>query len=457
MKKWIVVALTLAVLLAACGTPAVTPTPAPAPVEPQPAEPTKAPEQPKPSEPTKAPEATKAPEPTLEPAEISFMMWGAPEELKVWQQIVDDFQAKNPNIKVNVDVSDWDSYWTKLKTLYAGGTPPDVFAMDAPLYPDWVSRGALLNLQKYIDASPGLLDGLYPNTLDVYKTPDGYFGLPRDFQTIVLFYNKDLFDAAKIPYPTDKWTLDDLRKTAKQLTKTVNGNKQWGFSTDLYDMELFWSENIWEHGGDIISADHAKTLIGEPKAREAWKLLSDMVTVDKSMPDYDEALQYGDPFQAGVAAMDTMGHWAVNDRLAAGLNMGVAPMPAGPDGRATSVNSAGFVVAKDSKYPDAAWEFIKYALSEEAQKKLAELGFAIPVLKSVAEGPSYLNPSAPIDQQVFLDALAYARTKPAFKGYEEWATVVGDGLLPVWAGEKMIDEALDEIVPGADAVLAKNK
>jgi multiple sugar transport system substrate-binding protein len=454
MKKTMIVVLMLAVLLSACGTPAATPTSAPtaAPVEPKPAEATKAPE------PTKVPEATKAPEPTLEPVEISFMMWGAPEELKVWQQIVDDFQAKNPSIKVNVDVSDWDSYWTKLKTLYAGGTPPDMFAMDAPLYPDWVSRGALLNLQPYIDASPGLLDGLYPNTLEVYKTSDGYYGLPRDFQTIVLFYNKDMFDAAKIPYPTDKWTLDDLRKTAKELTKEVNGKKQWGFSTDLWDMELFWSENIWGHGGDIINADHTQTLIGEPKAREAWHFLSDMVTVDKSMPNPDEAQEYGgDAFLGGAAAMDTMGHWAVNDRLAAGLNMGVAPMPAGPDGRATSVNSAGFVAAKDGKHPEAAWEFIKYALSEDAQKKLAELGFAIPVLKSVAESPAYLNPSSPIDQKVFLDALAYAHTKPAFKGYDEWATVVGDGLVPVWTGEKPIDEALDEIVPGADEVLAKNK
>jgi multiple sugar transport system substrate-binding protein len=454
MKKTMIVVLTLAVLLSACGTPAATPTSAPttAPVEPKPAEATKAPE------PTKAPEATKAPEPTLEPAEISFMMWGDPEELKVWQQIVDDFQAKNPNIKVNVDVSDWDSYWTKLKTLYAGGNPPDVFAMDAPLYPDWVSRGALLNLQKYIDATPGLLDGLYPNTLEVYKTPDGYYGLPRDFQTIVLFYNKDMFDAAKILYPTDKWTLDDLRKTAKELTKTINGKKQWGFSPDLWDMELFWSENIWGHGGDIISDDHSKTLIGEPKAREAWKFLSDMVNVDKSVPNPNDAQEYGgDPFAAAAAAMTPIGHWAVPGYLAAGLNMGVAPMPAGPTGRATSVNSAGFVAAKDGKHPDAAWEFIKYALSEDAQKKLAELGFAIPVLKSVAESPAYLNPSAPIDQKVFLDALAYAHTKPSFKGYDEWSTVVGDGLVPAWTGEKTIDEVLDEIVPGADAVLAKNK
>ncbi len=456
MKRFIIVVLTLAVLVAACGTPAATPTATPAPT--QPAAATQAPEPTKAPEATKAPEPTQPPQPAQEPAEISFMMWGAPEELKVWQQIVDDFQAKNPNIKVNVDVSDWDSYWTKLKTLYAGGTPPDVFAMDAPLYPDWVSRGALLNLQQYIEATPGLLDGLYPNTLEVYQTPEGYFGLPRDFQTIVLFYNKDMFDAAKLPYPTDKWTLDDLRKTAKALTKEVDGKKQWGFTTDLWDMELFWSENIWAHGGDILNADHTQTLIGEPKARDAWHLLSDMVTVDKSVPNSDEAQEYGgDAFLGGAAAMDTMGHWAVNDRLAAGLNMGVAPIPAGPAGRATSVNSAGFVAAKDGKHPAAAWEFIKYALSEEAQTKLAELGFAIPVLKSVAESPAFLNPKAPLDQKVFLDALSYAHTKPAFKGYDEWATVVGDGLVPVWTGEKPIDDALDEIVPGADEVLAKNK
>ena len=110
-----------------------------------------------------------------------------------------------------------------------------------------------------------------------------------------------------------------------------------------------------------------------------------------------------------------------------------------------------------ARIPDAAWEFIKFALSEDAQKKLAELGFAIPVLKSVAESPAYLNPVSPLDQKVFLDALAYAHLKPSFKGYDEWATIVGDGLTPVWTGEKPIDEALDEIVPAADAVLAKNK
>ena len=81
--------------------------------------------------------------------QITYMEWGDPAELDVWKAIVSDFEAANPNIKVDVQVSDWDSYWTKLKTLLAANTPPDVFAMDAPLFMDYQSRGVLLNLQPY--------------------------------------------------------------------------------------------------------------------------------------------------------------------------------------------------------------------------------------------------------------------------------------------------------------------
>ncbi len=397
---------------------------------------------------------------TKGPVEISFMMWGAPEELAVWQAVVDDFHAANPNITVKVDVSDWDSYWTKLNTLIAGNTPPDVFAMDAPLFLDWQSRGALLNLQPYIDANPGFLDGFYPQTLTAYKTREGYFGLPRDFQSIVLFYNKDMFDAAKQPYPTADWTYADLLTAAKALTIDSNSDgkiEQYGFWTDTWDMELFWSEAIWAYGGDIISADHTKTLIGEPPAREAWAYIDSMYK-EGVMPNPTTSGEYGsDLFQSKISAMTTIGHWAVPGYVQAGINFDVAPMPKGPAGQATSVNSAGFVVSKDSKNADASFEFIKFALSEAGQKRLAELGFAIPVLKSVAESDVYLKQPGSLNQKVFLDSIAFAHVKPVFKGYEEWAAVVGDGLTPVFDGEAELGPTLDEVVKAADVILANNK
>ena len=394
-------------------------------------------------------------------ADITMMMWGDPAELEVWNKIVEDFHTANPNITVKVDVSDWDSYWTKLKTLLSAGTPPDVFAMDAPLYLDYQSRGVLLNLQPYLDKNPDLLKGVYPQTLDAYKTSQGMFGLPRDFQTIALFYNKDMFDAAGVAYPTPDWTYDDLRNAAKQLTKDTNNDgkiDQFGFYSDLWDMELIWSEGIWAYGGDILNGDHTKTLIGDPKARQAWQLFHDMMFEDKSWPDSNTAGEYGgDPFLAGVAAMTTIGHWVVPGYSEVKFKWDVAPMPKGPAGRATSVNSAGFVVAKDSKSPDAAFEFLKYVLSEPAQKRLAELGFACPVLKSVAESDAFLKQSTPIDHKVFLDSLAFAHMKPVFKGYDAWSSAVGDGMASIWTGEAELDPTLDAAVKAADDVLANNQ
>jgi multiple sugar transport system substrate-binding protein len=287
------------------------------------------------------------------------------------------------------------------------------------------------------------------------------FGLPRDFQTIALFYNKDMFDAAGVAYPTPDWTYDDLRNAAKQLTKDTNNDgkiDQFGFYSDLWDMELIWSEGIWAYGGDILNGDHTKTLIGDPKARQAWQLFHDMMFEDKSWPDSNTAGEYGgDPFLAGVAAMTTIGHWVVPGYSEVKFKWDVAPMPKGPAGRATSVNSAGFVVAKDSKSPDAAFEFLKYVLSEPAQKRLAELGFACPVLKSVAESDAFLKQSTPIDHKVFLDSLAFAHMKPVFKGYDAWSSAVGDGMASIWTGEAELDPTLDAAVKAADDVLANNQ
>jgi len=398
------------------------------------------------------------------PVEITFMAWGAPEELAVWQKLADDFHAANKNITVKMDVSDWDSYWTKLDTLFAGGTPPDVFAMDAPLYLDWQSRDVLLNLQPYINKTSGFLDNFYPQTLEGYKLSDGYYGLPRDFQTIVLFYNKNMFDAAGVAYPTASWTWDDLRAAAKQLTKDNNNDgktDQYGFSCDLWDMELCWSEAIWSNGGEILNADYTKTLLGEPKARQAWQMFHDMIFVDKSMPDTIAAGEYGgDLFQAGVVAIWPMGHWAVPGYATVEFKWDVAPMPSGSAGRVTSVNSAGFVVAKASKYPDASWKFIQFALSQTGQTRLTELGLAIPVLKSVADSPVFLQAKVgdqTINQQIFLDALQYAHLKPIFKGYTDWSAAIGDGITTIWTGEADLGTTLDAAIVEADKVLSEQK
>ncbi|MFL5775325.1 MAG: extracellular solute-binding protein, partial [Chloroflexota bacterium] len=122
------------------------------------------------------------------PANLEYSIWGDPAEIKNQQAIVTGFTDKNPSIKVNVTVSDWEPYWDKLQTALAGGAAPDVFAMDGPLGPDYQTRDALLDLSPYIQKDGYDLGQLDANAVKDFTTADGaQFGLPRDLNVIALY------------------------------------------------------------------------------------------------------------------------------------------------------------------------------------------------------------------------------------------------------------------------------
>jgi len=156
-------------------------------------------------------------------------------------------------------------------------------------------------------------------------------------------------------------------------------------------------------------------------------------------------------------AMTPAGHWVVPLYSKVDFNWDVAPLPKGLE-RASIVNSVGFVIAKDTKYPNEAWAFLKYLVGEPGQTKVTALGLGVPTLKSIANSDAYLKQdTAPINHKVFLDAMEYARVKPCFRGYNEWGTVIGDDMTPIWNGEAELGPSMEEIIPKADEVLSKAK
>jgi multiple sugar transport system substrate-binding protein len=444
MKKTFVLLTLLfafALVLVACGG-----TTEEAPAEPQEAAPAEQEEAAAPEE--EAPAAE-------EPVELTFSVWGDPEEIEILQEIADDFTAENPNISVTVTVSDWDTYWDKLQTTLAGGNPPDVFAMDAPLYPDYQSRDVLMNLQPMIDRDGFDLTAYYDEALICYDTDEGYYGLPRDIQPSVMYINTDMFDEAGIPYPEDGWTWDDMIDIGQQLTKDTDGDgttDQYGLWADIWDMELLWGAMIWQFGGEILNEDFTQTLLAEGGAMDAWQTISDMIFENGMMPDPSVAEQFGDPFESGNAAMTPAGHWVVPYYSNVDFNWDAVPLPQAVN-QQSMVNSVGFVIAKDSEYPEESWEFLQHLVGEAGQEKITSLGLGVPTLKAIATSDAYLNQPVEINHQVFLDAMEYSRVKPCFRGYDEWGTLIGDGMFSVWIGEAGLQETLDELVPQADAIL----
>ena len=388
-------------------------------------------------------------------ATISYSIWGDPAEITNQQAIVDAFHAANPKITVKVTVSDWDTYWDKLQTGIAGGDAPDVFAMDGPLFPDYQSRDVLLDLQPYIDASGYDLGQLADQAVADFTTAGGQFGLPRDLNVVALYYNKTMFDAAGLPYPDDTWDWAKLVEVGKQLTlrDSAGAVSQWGFYTETTDMENYWSSLVWQNGGDVISADHRTSLVGSDAAVGGLQFLQDLIWKDKIMPDAAVTDVLGDAFEQGQAAMEANGSWLVATHLAAGLDFGIAPLPKGPAGRATSINPTGAVVFKGTKSPDAAWEFVKYLASPAAQTQLMQLKASLPANKEVLAGPfaSSFDGAA-----VLADAIAYAHIKPSFKGFNDWTTALQTKLdTDVYTLPNMTArQALDEVLADLDAILA---
>ena len=382
-------------------------------------------------------------------------MWGDTTELANQQKIVDAFSALNPSIKVKVSVADWDSYWPKLQTDLAAGNAPDVFLMDGPLYPDYQTRDQLLDLSPYIAKDGFDTSQLVDLAVQDFTAADGHlYGLPRDLNTIALFYNKTMFDAAGLPYPDATWDWNKLADVAAKLTKTAGGKtSQWGFYTETSDMENYWSSLVWQAGGDILSPDKKTVVIDSDQAAAGIQFLQDLIYKDKVMAQ-PVAGGTGDAFENGQAALEADGSWLVPTHLAAGINFGVAPLPKGPAGQATSVNPSGVVVYKGTKSPDAAWEFIKCYTGPKLQAMIASLKASMPANKEVLTGQYATSFDG---GRTFADALTYAHLKPSFKGYDEFSTTLQDELDSKVFNDNTLPAkaALDEVTPALQKLLGQ--
>ena len=444
----LVVAAAIALVVAACGSAAPSATSAPSPSA---------------APPSSAPGDSAAPSASATaaacgtyagpPVTITYAMWGDTTELANQQKIVDAFTKLNPSIKVNVSVADWDSYWPKLQTDLAAGNAPDVFLMDGPLYPDYQTRDQLLNLTPFITKDNFDTSQLVDLAVQDFRAPDGnLYGLPRDLNTIALFYNKTMFDTAGLPYPDETWDWNKLVEVATKLTLTSGGKtSQWGFYTETSDMENYWASLVWQAGGDILSADKKTVVVNSDQAAAGIQFLQDLIYKDKVMAQ-PVAGGSGDMFENGQAAMEANGSWLVPTHEAAGLSFGVAPLPKGPAGQATSVNPSGVVAYKGTKSPDAAWEFIKCYTGPELQSMVASLKASMPANKQVLTDQYATSFDG---GKVFADALSYAHLKPSFAGYDEFTTTLQDELdSKVFNDNTMTAKAaLDEVTPALQKLL----
>lgn len=389
---------------------------------------------------------------------ITWSFWGDPAELPPNDEVIAAFEAAHPDIQVEKQHAPWASYFDRLQTQMAGSTAPDVMFINN--VPSYAERGVLEPLDAYIEESGFKADAYYEDLQSIFSFEGQTYGFARDNDTTVLYFNKDLFDAAGQSYPDDTWDWDKLREAAAALTtKDGRGRTvQYGLGLEKNKYPLWVYQNDATVFDDAIDA--SAFTMDEPAAAQALQFVADMILTDGSVPSFDAMNQLGDTtqlFSTGRVAMVMTNAARVPTFQDAPFAWDVAPLPTGPNGtRANTAGGAGYVMSSSSDNKDAAWTFLSFLAGPEGQAIFAKTGLAVPALNTPEANEAFLAAlPETVNGQVFIDETANGVLFPVFPGWAEIeSTIVVPELDLVWNGEETAEEAVASMVEPVDAALA---
>lgn len=332
-----------------------------------------------------------------EPVTLRVDDWSSGDRVEYMNQVVEAFEAEYPCIDVVLEPNIGDDQNTRRLTWLAAGTSPDLMAFPpewAALYMEASGGTAYIDLEPYITGPNGIEIGVDVYE-DIYK--QGFYAgkpvaLPKDYSTSAFYINTALFDAAGIPYPTEGWTWDDALEIARELTLDANGNNanspdfdpnnivQWGIDIVNDGWWRAMQSYLQAWGTLTISEDGTTTkgYLNSPEAVAALEWYRDLVFVHHVAPTATQigAVQGGrvQMFQDGKIAIGVTFHgpwWQDVFNQTPNLQWTVAPVPAGPGGRASVLMWLGWGISGQSQHPDAAWELLKWLTTEPGQRVFA--------------------------------------------------------------------------------------
>lgn len=387
---------------------------------------------------------------------ISYRIWDV-NQAPAMEAIAREFEKENPGIRVEVEVIPWAQYWTNLETAATGRNLPDVFWLNASNFELYASNNLLTPLDSLIESSSLVSKDDYPESLiELYSYGGKQYAMPKDMDTIGLWYNKELFDAAGIAYPDETWTWDDLAEAAIALTDAEN--RVWGIAAELSHQSGFFN-TVYQAGGWIVNEDKTKAGHAEPESIEGLRFWTDLINVHKASPTMAQMTDT-EPinlFESGRAAMFYTGSWNqvrfMNNEYTRD-RVDVAVLPKGKQ-RAVIIHGLGNAMAANTRHPEEAWKFVEFLGSRRAHEIQAETGTVIPAHLELHEAWVDSNPN--FNLQIFLDQLEYAVPYPVSVQARRWQQIQIDCLTPAWAGEQSIEDAARETARQVNQVLAEER
>jgi len=391
------------------------------------------------------------------PGKLTMWVWD-----EAWQKTIKtsiDQWVKNycPGAEVDVQVHPWGEYWDTLKTNAAAGDLPDVFNMSQDNFFFYASNDALLDLQPYWDKAKVDTKVWGTGLVDPYRWGDkkDLYAGPVNWDTVAIYYNKDLFKAAGLTLPTADWTWDDFAAAAAKLTdkaKDVYGAAVYmGYQTGYPN----WIASTGVT--PVVDAAHTQCTLGDKGSLEALNFLKGLF--DKGyMPSVsilggsgaDDAFKF---FASGKVAMITGGSWKLPDAQKITFDWDVVQLPKNPTTKLSRpiLHAVGYVASARTKSPDLAGNLITYLVSDEGQKFFAQAGGVAPANPSPELQDLWMK-SFPAEKNIKAFPAATVDSQGVTAYAEIWSTADTELPTNLFGGGMSVDDA----VKAACDVINKN-
>ena len=393
---------------------------------------------------------------------IKVAFWGSPEEIEIITNSISGWQKEHPEIKVRFEHTPFGGYVSKILTRIAGGAAPDVICTEVNYFVSFASKEVLENLNPFIEKDANFSkNAFFPEVLDRFTVNQELLAIPRDTAPFAcVFYNKEMFDKAGVPYPTDDWTWDDFLDIAKKLTTRDDKGRitQYGF------YGWAWKNFVYGNGGALVDdvKNPKKSLLDIPESIEGLQFYVDLINKYKVMPTPVALTNLGMGvdvmFASGKLAMFLSGVWETPSLRQRDFKWDVAMFPKNSKGiRKFGTGGSGYCILKTSKNKQAAWEVIKALTGPEGQIELAKKGLAQPALIKIAEGPDWAgNSDPPANKKMLNEAVQYVVYDPFAPNWMEIETkYLNEELDLVFNGRETVSEAVKKVAPKINEALAK--
>ncbi|MDY0945774.1 sugar ABC transporter substrate-binding protein [Frigoribacterium sp. CFBP9039] len=387
------------------------------------------------------------------------------------------FERDNPDIDIEVDVVPYGEYFTTLADDVESGEADDIFWLNSSNYTTYADAGALLDIDRALARSSRA--AWSPAVVDQFTTADGHlWGVPQlSDGGIALYYNADLLKQAGI----DPAALDDLTWAAgggegdtllpvlKKLTRDAAGRTaddpafdgtpvQYGYNAGN-DLQAVWYDYLASAGGAFENDDMTAFAFDTEEARVAFQYVVDLVQQARVAPPAaltnDDADFSREQFAAGKMALFQSGLYSLSP-VAAGADFewGVAPMPAGPEGRVSVTN--GIVAAGNSASPhrDDTAKVLAWLGSTDGAKHIGADGAAVPAVLGAQEGYYDHWTAQGVDVRPFFDVIDDGPTIAAPSDiYGRTQSIIEPIFDEMFAGRISVEDALARAQSEANAAL----